>query len=175
MHEAFLVYHLALGGICVARRRSAIGGWLLFYLTELVLYVVVRLGTAAVAMSADASGFVPGHWRHLWDWVAFVLVNVPLPLLAALQLVVAVAATARPAWRRPTRLRWLRRVLACELAAAVTVILVDTFEWPEQVELDLNLVLWPALWGTYFLVSRRVHRVFAMPEGPAGFPSGSGP
>ena len=42
MHEAFLVYHLALGGICVARRRSAIGGWLLFYLTELVLYVVVR-------------------------------------------------------------------------------------------------------------------------------------
>lgn len=161
MHPIALAYHLALVALCVATWRRPAGGLLLVYGLELVPYAVVRVGMSIWAWLRDAVGFLPSHWDHLAEWVGFLAVSLPLPVLAVVQVAIAIPALVRPQRRTAARLRALRRVLAAELVAALAVILIDALRWPREVVRDLNLVLWPACWGLYLLTSRRVRRLFA--------------
>ena len=141
--------------ICSRRKKEEIGGWLLYFYIQLYLGLLVTV----VVTAFSYENYLPSTWTEaepgMYFW--FLLSTLPGVVLFPLQLVVAEALRIT----RRAGLRWvLIGVLAADLLMAIVAFAIDTTYFPDNTILDVVAMIWPVVWIPYFLVSKRVKRVF---------------
>ena len=135
------------------RRHKELGGWLLFY--YLLLYFNVVLGVVLLAGSLRT--YLPSTWEtapDLYPW--FLASSVPGMLIVFVQLFVAEALRMKRTWA------WVRRliiVLGVDFLLSLMALAIDWQYFPENVGINFKAMLFPLIWVTYFLRSKRVRRV----------------
>jgi hypothetical protein len=141
--------------ICSRRKHEEIGGWLLYFYIQLYLGLIVTIVVTAISYDS----YLPSAWAEaepgLYGW--FLLSTVPGVVLFPLELIAAEALRIT----RRARLRWvLIAVMAADLVMAIVGMAVDTAHFPDNIPLDVVTLIWPLVFIPYFLVSKRVKRVF---------------
>jgi len=149
--------------ICIARKKEAIGGWLLLFHIQNYQSLLVTLVFAFL----NRRDYDPAAWSeapHLYLW--FILSVVPSILWLPVQLVVAERLRVRRARPRgpgelpEQQLRTMQRVLWVALGLALVGISVDAALFPDNL-LFSGISLVPAIgWALYFQLSQRVRRVY---------------
>jgi len=139
--------------VCFVRRKQAIGGWLLWFLSQLLL------GAASVLVSAAMSwrNYLPSAWTDPPQHLFYGLSRPPQALAIGI-----VACCACEAARAQTEasLRGLQTALAASTAIAIAVAIVDTVWFSSLLGYDLRLAGTMAVVLLYLWFSRRVKRVF---------------
>lgn len=142
---------LAAAIVAIVRRKHAIGGWLLYFFLQSLLGLGLLLTTT--------------HWRRYlstdWDDPALYFVHT-LSNLSRLILLTAITAMTLALFRT-REWNWVAGVrLALAAYAFITMVklAVDIAYFPETARKDTISLAFPSVWIVYFLVSRRVHRVF---------------
>jgi hypothetical protein len=134
--------------ICVVRRKSAIGGWLMFFLFQIFAGTVFSLFTLITVMAAR---------QHTNLYVYYLLSTVPEALALIAVSVVCVALLRTRDWRWMTP---LRGALALSIAAGIVVVAIDVVKFPGSIALDTTAVIYRTIILAYFCVSKRVDSAF---------------
>ena len=160
---AVLVY----GGVCYARRRMPIGGWLMFfYLWIGGEFLRLFLNSAEHPRAYLGAG---GDGKKLQ--LALVIATIPRLIAVSCALVAGVALMVRREWK------WVER-LRMYLIAATTVsgisVAMDAVYFKPVLGMNLARCAGLAVWTAYFYQSERVERVFLRKDWVAaeGAPSG---
>jgi hypothetical protein len=146
--------------VCSLRRKQEIGGWLMFFYYQ--IYAGAVASVLMVASSFDR--YLPRPWNNETRHLLFILAVIPRML--GLLIVVAVA-TALLKQRNLTRLQTLRLVLGIEIFLCVVSLVVDFFQYPSALALNLMQTIALSLWLAYFHASERVQHVFVTHDWPA--------
>lgn len=142
---------LAGGVIAILLRKRAVGGWLLYFIWQVVLGLGLAIGTTRW------NRYLPGAWFDGRQYFSYAVANLSrLILLAALGLIWIVLVKTRE-WQWVSAMRY---ALATYAFLTILKLLVDTFLAPENAGLDALSLAFPLVWMVYFGVSRRVWLVF---------------
>ena len=154
--------------VCSKRKTKEIGGWLLYFYTQ--LYVAV-IGTVAISLFSFQN-LLPSTWAANPSlYPLFLLSTLPTVIIGPVQLVVSEMLRRSREYRF---VRALRTVLWIELAAAGVGTVIDWAQFPDNLPLDALSFIWPAVWLPYFYRSTRVTRVFKTKDWLAPIPSAPG-
>ncbi len=137
--------------IAGVRQKHPIGGWLFFFLWQVVV------GCAVTVAQTDWPRFAPNTWPQLGDYFAFALSTAPR--LATLFALAAIGIMLL----RTYEWRWivvLRYVLLLFLTFGVVSVAIDYIYFPDFVGRDMASLIFPAAYSIYFFVSTRVKSVF---------------
>ena len=147
------VIALPLAVVCWMRRKDPIGGWLLWFLAQLLL-------AACAALYSFIDGwrqYLPATWHDPQLHLIYVLSRPP-ELVASLYLAL-VAWQATRDCTTPT-LRALRTALVIRLGAGLAVCLLDVKFFPLLTTYDVRTTAAAVIILLYLAVSTRVDRVF---------------
>jgi hypothetical protein len=134
--------------ISVVRRKSAIGGWLMFFLFQIFTGTVFSVFTLITVMAAR---------NHTKLYAYYLLAMIPevLAMVAVSVVCVALLRTWEWRWMAP-----LRGALALSIAVGIASVAIDVAKFPGSIALDAAPVISRSIILAYFLVSKRVESVF---------------
>lgn len=143
--------------VCVLTRHNPIGGWLLWYLIQLVLGFVVSL--ALFLALTDLSNYLPANWPDKLAYLAFLISSIPVMVLRGAEMFIIIPGSRETArnWSVVTR---LKKILWWEVFAAIVATALDAIYWKENLIFDALAIIWPSIWIPYFSLSSRVKRVY---------------
>jgi len=140
--------------VCSARKRQAVGGWLLFFYWQLYSGVIMTF----VFFLISFQSYVPENFHSPSRYYLFLASVLPTLVIFSLQVAVGTALISVRTWDLLVLLRWL--ILAQVVAAGISTA-IDIKYFPDNVGLGIMFTLAPeALWMAYFFKSKRVQHVF---------------
>jgi hypothetical protein len=135
----------------VVRRKHAIGGWLFYFICQVVL------GLTLVAAGTHWRYYSTREWSDPLRYFLFTLSNLSrVVLLAAIGVVFVLLAETRDR-------QWvggLQYALATYAFLTVVKLPVDMYCFPSSVNRDALSLAFPVVWMAYFALSARVRKVF---------------
>jgi len=143
--------------ICYARRRNAVGGWLLFYYWQLYSTLVL----SAILFAANIQSYVPENYD---TGRQFALLSVAVGPGLLLLLVQAVVATISIGVETPDMLKLLRWVLGAQVLAEIAEVTYTALHSPDNLYFPIVMLIQESLWLAYFIRSKRVHHVFSLQD-----------
>ena len=143
--------------ICNGRKRSPIGGWLLFYYWQLWSSVVV----SAAFFAMNIQSYVPENFETGKLFALFLTSIIPSLLMLLVQIVVA---TMLLSFRTPDMLRLLRWTLVAQVSVVAVGLAIDAKYYPDNLVLSVVFLIQEILWVAYFFKSNRVRHVFAQQD-----------
>jgi len=141
--------------VCNARKRNAIGGWLLFFYWQMYGGLLI----AAVFFMINIQSYVPENFDDKTRFTLFLASAVPGLLLLLVQTTVATFALGV---QTRDMLKLLRGVLIVQVAAAVLALAIDAKYFPDNSVFSILTLIQELLWLAYFFKSARVRHVFAV-------------
>ncbi len=142
----------ALGGLAalvsLLRRKSAIGGWLLYFFLQVTIGSVYSAFQLIEFLLANPR---PDGYDLL------VIANAPPVVALASVVAVSIILTCTREWK------WivpLRAALAILIGTRLVAIAIDAAYFPDKLAFDGLRIGFPAIYLGYFFVSERVDRVF---------------
>lgn len=140
--------------VCNMRKRSAFGGWLLFFYWQLysgaVLAVLIFLKNFQIYVPENFSSHASSH-----HWIMVTAVST----IVILSLVVAVG-TMLIIVRTRDMLRFLQILLMVQIVAVFAALMVDATYFPDYVAFRVGSLISVGFWIAYFFMSDRVRHVF---------------
>ena len=143
--------------ICNGRKRSPIGGWLLFYYWQLWSSVVM----SAAFFAMNIQSYVPENFETGKLFALFLTSIIPSLLVLLVQIVVA---TMLLSFRTPDMLRLLRWTLVAQVSVVAVGLAIDAKYYPDNLVLSVVFLVQEILWMAYFFKSNRVRHVFAQQD-----------
>lgn len=139
--------------VSIARRKSAIGGWLLYFLGQLLLGGV----TNALAVLSNLDQYRPSSWGDSLHYLIFLLSVVPSLLILLCLIVSAIALVRTENWAWVERMKLL---LAADIVAGLLSLGIDSMFFPDNLMHSMLGLLFPSIFLPYLFLSTRVRRVF---------------
>ena len=141
--------------VCNARKRSEIGGWLLFFYWQLFSGMVMTL----IFFSINFQSYVPENFgTHPARFYWFLASAVPSIVILFLQFAVATILIWVRTWDLLQLLRWL---FVAQVALMIAGIIIDANYFPDDLILGIIMGLIPeTAWMAYLFTSNRVRHVF---------------
>ena len=146
--DAWRLVGLAAVVVCVARRRRAIGGWLLYF----VIQVFAGLIRSTLSLVATVAQYHPARQRSL-----ALMSTVPDALMWLAVAAICVMLLKTRDWR------WvisLRAAISLKIVVGFISAAIDSRCFPDNVTLDVAMLILLAIFLVYLFFSRRVHHVF---------------
>ena len=141
--------------VCNARKRSEIGGWLLFFFWQVYSGIIVT----TLFFTINFQAYIPENFSRqpaIYYW--FLATAVPVIVIFVLQAAVGTMLIAVRTW---DMLRLLRGLIAAQVVASLVAVVIEAKYFPEDLPLAIMMTLIPeTLWLFYFYASRRVKHVF---------------
>jgi hypothetical protein len=144
---------MVLAIVCFVRRKRAIGGWLLWFLSGIVLAAAYTL----MAMAAGYRNYLPGTWADPKSYLIFVLSRAPAYVAAVGLAVVALKAGSDPS---AATLKWLSVALTVRAITGLAALAADAAFLPSLLRSDIPGASGALLVLAYLHLSVRVDRVF---------------
>jgi len=141
--------------VCNARKRRAIGGWLLFYYWQLYGGLVL----SAFFFTANIQSYVPENFDDKTRFALFLASAVPELLVLLVQ---ATIATFALGVRTRDMLKLLRQVLVVQVVVEILALAIDAKYFPDNSVFPGLMLIEEVLWLAYFFKSARVRHVFAI-------------
>jgi hypothetical protein len=141
--------------ICNARKRNAIGGWLLFYFWQLYGTLLISV----VFFALNIQSYVPENFDSGTRFTLFLCAAVPGFMLFLAQ---TVAATIAIGVQTRDMLILLRTILGLQIVAGIIASVIYGLYFPDNEVLAIFLLVQESLWFLYFLKSNRVRHVFVL-------------
>jgi hypothetical protein len=141
--------------ICNGRKRSPIGGWLLFFYWQLYSGLLL----SAVFFALNIQSYVPENFDSPRQFVLFLASSVPGLVLFAVKCAVGTVLVSARTWDMLRLLRW---VMVAELAADGIGAVIDGFYFPDNLGLSFLTIVPNLLWLAYFFRSARIRHIFRL-------------
>ena len=150
-----LIWFFIIIWICYARRKKAIGGWLLFYLIQLYLAsffsIFIIAGTIASYKTVE--------WESIYLFLLYLLTTVPQILLLFCQ--VGLTFWMIPKHKRDWKIiQILKFILLLDLTFSILSVIADFIYWPETLFFSIIGLIWTAIWLPYYYLSKRVRSIY---------------
>jgi hypothetical protein len=143
--------------ICNARKRNAIGGWLLFYYWQLYSTVLI----SAVFFATNIQSYVPENFDSGSRYALLLCAALPgLVLLLAQTIIATISIGVQTA----DMLLLLRSILGAQVLAGTAEVVIDVFYFPNSQIFGVLLLVQEFLWLLYLLKSARVRHVFSFQD-----------
>jgi len=139
--------------ICNGAKRSAIGGWLLFFYWQLYGGLLIT----SIFFAFNIQSYIPENFDNTERYLLFVGSAVPSLLLLLAQVAVGTILLSVRTWDLLKLLRWL---LAAEIIAAIGATVIDAAYFPDDVGLNLLTISRGVFWLAFFLRSAPFNHVF---------------
>ena len=140
--------------ICNARKRSAFGGWLLFFYWQLYSGMIMTV----IFFSINFQSYVPENFESHRQFYWFVASTVPTIVILALQVAVGTILISVKTWDLLQLLRWL---FVAQLVVMIAGIVIDANYFPDNLTIGIITGLIPeTAWMAYLFTSERVKHVF---------------
>lgn len=143
-------------GICYARKKKAIGGWLLLYLIQVFFGTAFWVFTTIMMRSS----YIPASWPSFGRYLLFLVETVPFDIASVALFILSFNMISR------TRRNW-KTIILVQIALLITlcgsVISIIIGSLGENVALivfDVWGAIWALAWLAYFVKSKRVRAVF---------------
>ena len=143
--------------VCNGRKRSPIGGWLMFYYWQLFGGLLL----SAVFFASTIQSYVPENFDSGTRFALFLASAAPGLILLLIQASVATLLLSVRTWNMLRLLRWT--LLAQTVAAGIALIL-DAAYFPENQVFSILQIFQEGLWLAYFFRSTRVRHVFNLQD-----------
>ena len=137
----------------IVRRKHAIGGWLFYFMSQVLLGAFVTL----YQLFGVATAYTPGAWEDKGLYLLFLMAGVPSLIITSLLAVCVVMLARTRAWPWVIDIRGL---LVAEVAFGVLSLAIDLVYFPNDRNRDILTLVRPAIFLPYFFVSKRVQSVF---------------
>jgi hypothetical protein len=147
--------------ICNSRKRSPIGGWLLFYYWQLWLAVVM----SAAFFAMNIQSYVRENFDTGNLFALFLASIIPSLLVLLVQVVVA---TMLLSFRTPDMLRLLRWTLVAQVLVIAVGLAIDAKYYPDNLVLSVVFFVQETLWIFYLFKSARPSRFRSLRLGCCG-------
>jgi|GEM_PF-2075933 len=141
--------------ICYARRKKAIGGWLLYYFIQLYAGSLLYIGLSITGIS----NYNPTGWENIKLYLLYLLTTIPETIFLLCQFVLSF-------WMIPVRKRsWkiiklLKLILVFDIIFSLVAVAIDSIYWPETSIFSILGLIWPTIWLPYFARSKRIRSVY---------------
>jgi hypothetical protein len=140
--------------VCNMRKRSEVGGWLLFFYWQLFSGAVLTV----FLFLKNFQAYVPENFathaaRHHW----FMITAVSTIVVLALQVAVGTMLIVVRSW---DLLQFLRILLAAQIVAMLAALIVDANYFPNYVAFRVGGLISEGIWMAYLFMSDRVRHVF---------------
>jgi hypothetical protein len=140
--------------LCNSQKHKSIGGWLLYFYTQVYLGVPLVL---VVFLNSSLPHLRASRWHDQTAFALFTLKAIlPLIMITA-QAIMATVLLKKREW---IVVNLLRGLFVADLLSAVFCVAIDRMYWPSMVVRGMAGLFWPLLWLGYFSYSKRVQRVF---------------
>jgi hypothetical protein len=139
--------------ICNGRKRSQIGGWLLYFYWQLYAGLVM----SAVFFAGNIQSYIPENFASAGTFALFMTSTLPGLLLLIVKCVVATILLQARTWDMLKLLRW---IMVADLFADILAAAIDGAYFPDNVALTSLALISDLIWLTYLFRSSRVRHVF---------------
>ena len=139
--------------ICYKRRKSQIGGWLLFFFWQLYGGILMT----AIFFVVGFNSYVPESYNDARTYHLFLISAIPQIVIFLIQLAVGTMLLSVRTWDMLKLMRFT--VLAATIWFWLSV-LIDSRIFPESAALDVFSGLISTVWTVYLFRSKRVRHVF---------------
>lgn len=143
--------------ICNARKKSPIGGWLLFYYWQLYSGLLVSF----VFFGMNIASYIPEYSGDRTKFLLFLGSAAPGLVLYLLQ---GAVATLLLSVRTRDMLKLVRWIIFAQVLAAVVGVVIDATYFPDNQILSVIMLIQEALWLAYFYRSTRVRHIFNLQD-----------
>jgi hypothetical protein len=143
--------------ICNARKRSPIGGWLLFYYWQLYSGLLLSL----VFFGMNLASYIPEYSGDQTKFLLFLASAAPGLILYPAQGAVATLLLSVRTWDMLKLVRW---IILGQVVAAVVGVVIDATYFPDNQILSVIMLIQEALWLAYFYRSTRVRHIFNLQD-----------
>jgi len=139
--------------VAIVQRKSAIGGWLLYFFGLIYLRTVVTVFNVVKYSGV----YSPMAWHDVKRFLLFLNTTIPgyLFLIGGAIAVTKLALTEEWIW-----VERLKTILACVAAAGVVAIVIDAFYFRTNLVVAAQTLASSVILWAYFARSHRVERVF---------------
>ena len=154
---------VALAVAAITRRKSAIGGWLLYFLGLPYL----RAAATVVNVFTHLKAYSPAAWHNVTLYLLFLNSTIPgyLFLTGAAIAVTQLVRTGQWVW-----VERLKMIVIFEAAAAVVAIVIDWFYFKADLRVSVPELIFASILWTYLYRSNRIERAFLTHDwGTRGF------
>jgi len=154
--------------VAIAQRKSAIGGWLLYFFGLIYLRTVATVYNVVKYFGV----YSPMAWHDVKRYLLFLNSTVPgyLFLIGGAIAVTKLALTEEWIW-----VERLKTILACGAAAGVIAMVIDAFYFRTNLVVAGQALASSSVLWAYFARSHRVERVFLTHDWRTGAEFGSPP
>ena len=140
--------------VCNIRKRSEIGGWLLFFYWQLYSGAILT----AFSFHRDFQTYVPENFAsHLSTHRWLMATSVTTIVILALQVAVGTLLVVVRNW---DMVQLLRILLVAQFVAFLGALMVDVTYFPNSTPLRAGSLISVGFWVAYFFMSERVRHVF---------------
>lgn len=161
-------FAVVLAIFAIVQRKSAIGGWLLYFFGLLYLRTVATVYNVVKYFGV----YSPTAWHDVTPYLVFLNSTIPgyLFLIGGAIAVTKLAVTEEWIW-----VERLKTMLACAAAAGVVAIVIDAFYFRTNLVVAAQALASSVILWAYFARSHRVERVFLTHDWRTGAELGSPP
>ncbi len=141
--------------ICYTRRKSAIGGWYLYFLIQLFLGIAILIPMSLLGLS----NYNPLNHQSFGYYILYLISTVPSDLFMIGQVIIAIKLILISGrdWKY---VKLLIFVLLGDLLFSIIALTIDAFFWPDYLAFDVLALIWPCIWLPYFIKSTRIKAVY---------------
>jgi hypothetical protein len=143
--------------VCNSRKRSPIGGWLMFYYWQLYSGLIM----SAVLFGANLESYIPEYFNSPNRYALFLASAAPGLILLLVEIAVATLLLIARARDMLLLLRW---VIVANIVAAIVAGIIDAEYFPDNLVFSFLNIGQHLLWLAYFFRSTRVRHVFFLQD-----------
>lgn len=143
--------------ICTLRRKHAIGGWLLYFLFQVLLGSALSIFSEAVAYGS----YFPGAWISSRDYLWFLLMTLPVLIAKIFIITGCIMLVKTREWIWVERLKWI--LVGFLLCGSLAYIIERQF-FPDSFGMPFAVLFVHALFLVYLALSDRVCSVFLLKD-----------